>query len=161
MTPDDADRPDDETRRQAVRALEDSFRALTEQLRRYYVRAAELVSPGMLPGTFKVLATIARTGPVSQSALVERLVSDKGMVSRQVSQLEELGLVGRSADASDARIRLIDLTALGRERIAAAQQPYQESLHRALADWPLESIDNLSTLVHALATGTTPGADGD
>jgi hypothetical protein len=40
-------------RRDAVRQLESAFSLLFTQLRRAYAQAAEAVSPGMMPGTFR------------------------------------------------------------------------------------------------------------
>ncbi|PZQ89124.1 MAG: MarR family transcriptional regulator [Leifsonia xyli] len=146
-----------DARQDAVRGLEGAFGELMGEFRRIYVQAAESVSPGMLPGTFKVLSTIQRAGSITASGIAERLVADKGQVSRSVSELEDLGLVERTADASDGRIKLIALTAEGAARIANARLPYEGRLNEVLKDWPLDAIDQLATLLHALASGETPG----
>jgi len=141
----------DERRRQSIDALEGAFRELTDQLRRHYVLASEEVHPGMPVGTFKVLTAIARLGPLTQKSLAEGLGADKGLVSRQVSQLESLGLIARRHAATDGRVRLLETSALGRARLSAAQGPIQESITRALAAWPIASIEQLASLVDALA----------
>jgi DNA-binding MarR family transcriptional regulator len=146
----------DERRRQSIDALEGSFRELTDQLRRYYVLASEAVHPGMPVGTFKVLTAIARRGPLSQKSLAEGLAADKGLVSRQVSQLESLGLIARRHDAKDGRVRLLEASALGKARLSVAQGPIQDSITRALAAWPIASIEQLASLVHALADDMKP-----
>ena len=156
MTIPAADQPDDDTRRQAVRALEESFSELAAEFRRYYVRAAEVASPGMLPGTFKLLTVVARLGPITLSALAERLTADKGMLSRQVSELESLGMIERTSDPDDGRVRLIAATEFGRERLTASRSPYETILHEVLREWPLAEIDRLTSLVHALAVGAVP-----
>lgn len=125
-------------------------------VRQYYARAAETTSPGMLPGTFKVLTTVARVGPITLSDLAERLAADRGMVSRQVSELDNLGFAERASDPSDGRVRLIGITALGRERLQAARGPHESRLGHILQDWPIDSIDRLSQLLGALAAGETP-----
>src|SRR5689334_16150185 len=95
---------DQTARREAVRGLEGAFGELMGEFRRVYAQAAESVSPGMLPGTFKVLSSIQRAGSISVSGLAERLTADKGQVSRSVTELEDLGLVERTTDAMDGRI---------------------------------------------------------
>ncbi|MFT4212201.1 MAG: MarR family transcriptional regulator [Microbacterium sp.] len=159
MTHTRADRPGDDTRRRAVRELEEAFSELMGEFRRVYTQAAAAASPGMLPGTFKALGAIARLGPVTLSALADRLTADKGLLSRQVTELESVGMIERRADPDDGRVRLIEITPHGRERLAAAREPYQAMLLETLDDWPLSSIDRLTSLIHALASGVVPHAD--
>jgi DNA-binding MarR family transcriptional regulator len=143
----------------AVQALEASFSELMTAFRRYMAAAAERVSPGMLPGAFKALSTVDRQGPITLSALAERLTADKGMVSRTVSELEELGLITRTPDPEDRRSRLIAVTERGAERLAVARAPHEGRLFAVLEDWSLHDIRHLTTLLHALATGESPARD--
>jgi DNA-binding MarR family transcriptional regulator len=124
--------------------------------RRLYATSAEAVSPGMLPGSFKLLAVMSRTGPITLSALAERLTSDKGLLSRNVSELEDLGLVERTPDPHDGRVRLIALTPEGSARLSAAMAPHEERMFTALREWPVESIQQLSDLLSSLVTGAVP-----
>lgn len=143
-------------RRQAVRDLESAFSELMSEYRRSYSQAAESVSPGMLPGTFKVLSTIRRCGSITVSGIAERMTADKGHVSRAVSELEHLGLVERTGDVSDGRVKLITLTREGESRLEVAQSPYVGRLASVLEGWPVESIDQLTALLQALTRGQTP-----
>lgn len=147
---------DAEARRTAVRGLEGAFGELMGELRRMYAQAADSVSPGMLPGTFKILSLIQRTGSMTVSGIAERLVADKGQVSRAVTELEALGLVARAADPADGRIKLLTVTAEGERRLATARMPSEGRLTEVLAEWPLESIDQLTTLLQALTHGRAP-----
>lgn len=147
---------DDPSRREAVRGLEGAFGELMGEFRRVYALAAESVSPGMLPATFKVLSVIQRAGSITASGLAERMTADKGQVSRSVSELVELGLVERAPDPVDRRVRLLSVTAEGQARLDRARRPHEERLHAVLEDWPLESIQRLTGLLHALAAGESP-----
>lgn len=149
---------DQTARREAVRGLEGAFGELMGEFRRVYAQAAEVVSPGMLPGTFKVLSSIQRAGSISVSGLAERLTADKGQVSRSVTELEDLGLVERTADAADGRIKLITVTDEGLARLEKARLPYEGRLSEVLAPWPIDSIEKLTELLHALTAGETPRA---
>ncbi|GAA3766141.1 hypothetical protein GCM10022240_18300 [Microbacterium kribbense] len=144
--------------REAVRELESAFTLLFTQLRRAYAQAADAVSPGMLPGTFKVLTMIDQIGPVSASTLAERMEQDKGLISRAVTELEGLGLIERTPDPADGRIRLISLSAPGRERYEAVRFPFVDQLEGAMIEWPLASIERLTGLLRALATTIVPRA---
>lgn len=155
----DAERPVDtpETRAAAVRALEAEFGELITHFRRVITENANRVSPGLLPGAYKIFTTIARCERVTASALSERMLMDKGQVSRTVRELEELGLIERSADPADGRSFLLQLTPEGEERLAAARLPQEGRLLQTLQDWNLTDIGNLTRLLHALASGATPG----
>lgn len=143
-------------RAEAIRALEAEFGELISRTRRLMSENANRVSPGMLPGAYKILCTIERYEQVTASTLAERLLLDKGQVSRTVRELEDLGLVARSPDPHDRRSALLSLTALATERLAVARGPQEGLLALALADWNLSDIDSLTRLLHALATGTRP-----
>jgi DNA-binding MarR family transcriptional regulator len=149
----------DEDRREAVQALESSFSELMTVFRRFVSEAAERVSPGMLPATFKALSVVSRFGPLTLSALAERLAADKGFLSRSISELEDLGLVTRTPDPNDGRSRLISVTEVGHERLAEARAPHESRLYDAMADWSVTDIRHLSTLLHALAVGEVPSRD--
>ncbi|CAH0155700.1 hypothetical protein SRABI76_00906 [Microbacterium oxydans] len=158
MTETDRQAESPEARTAAVRALEAEFSELITHFRRLIVENANRVSPGMLPGAYKALTTIARCEQVTASALAERMLMDKGQVSRTVRELEDLGLIVRTPDPSDGRSSLLRLTPLGAERLAAARAPQEGMLMSTLHDWDLTDIGNLTRLLHALASGVNPGA---
>lgn len=140
----------------AVRALESQFGELIGQFRRLMSEAAERVSPGMLPGAYKVFTTIVRRQPLTSSALAELLMTDKGQISRTVRELEDLGLIQRTPDPTDGRSSLLSSTPEGLERLAAARVPNERGLQESLAEWEIDDISRLTTLLHALSTGTRP-----
>jgi DNA-binding MarR family transcriptional regulator len=147
---------DREARTAAVRALEGEFSDLIGLFRRRLAENAEKVSPGLLPGAYKVFTTIVRHEPVTQSALAETLVVDKGQLSRTVRELSDLGLIARTPDPNDGRSSLLTATDHGRQRLAAARLPQEGALLDALADWPVTDIENLARLLHALVAGSRP-----
>lgn len=146
-------------RTEAVRALEAEFGELISHFRRIWLENANRVSPGMLPAAYKVLTTIARSDGITVSALAERLLTDKGQISRSVRELEGLGLIERSPDPKDRRSAVLTVTDLGRERLTAARAPQEVLLMRTLSDWSLNDIRNLTRLLHALDTGVSPTPD--
>jgi DNA-binding MarR family transcriptional regulator len=149
-----------EARTAAVRALESEFGELITRFRRMIADNANRLSPGMLPGAYKVFTTIARREQITLSALAETLMADKGQISRTVRELEHLGLVHRTPDPADGRSNLISATQDGLERLAAARAPHESTLLDALEEWPIDDILNLTRLLHALAAGETPPAPG-
>jgi DNA-binding MarR family transcriptional regulator len=148
--------PDLEARTRAVRALEGEVTELINQYRQVLLANAERLSPGLLPGAYKVFTTIVRTETTTTSALADMLMMDKGQLSRTVRELEHLGLVHRTPDPADGRSSLLSPTAEGLDRLEAARRPYENSLVTTLDDWPVEEIDHLARLLRALSSGTTP-----
>ncbi|WEK12487.1 MAG: MarR family transcriptional regulator [Candidatus Microbacterium phytovorans] len=145
-----------EARTDAVRALEAQFGELINHFRRILTENANRVSPGMLPGAYKVFTTIVRRESITQSALADDLLVDKGQLSRTVRELEELGLIERAPDPRDRRSSLLSPTARGLERLSAARLPQEDLLLRNLEDWPVDDIRSLTRLLHALTTGSRP-----
>ena len=145
-----------EARTEAVRVLEAEFGELINRFRKIIGENAERVSPGMLPGAYKVFTTIVRRESITLSALAEALMADKGQISRTVRELEQLGLIERTPDPEDGRSSLLSPTAFGLERLAQARAPQEGTLLNALEEWPLEDIRNLSRLLHALTAGQSP-----
>jgi DNA-binding MarR family transcriptional regulator len=145
-----------EARTEAVRALEAEFGDLINRMRRILADNANRLSPGMLPGAYKVFTTIVRRESVTLSALAEALIADKGQISRTVRDLEELGLVTRTPDPSDGRSSLISPTPEGLARLAAARGPQENTLLERLDAWSIDEIRTLTRLLHALSTGGTP-----
>lgn len=145
-----------EARTEAVRALEAEFGELINRFRRIISENATRLSPGMLPGAYKVFTTIVRRESVTLSALAESLMADKGQISRTVRELEQLGLIERTPDPDDGRSSLLSPTPAGLERLAQARAPQERTLVHALEDWPIDDIRNLSRLLHALTAGESP-----
>lgn len=145
-----------EARTEAVRALEAEFGELINRFRRIISENASRVSPGMLPGAYKVFTTIVRRESITLSALAETLMADKGQISRTVRELEQLGLIERTPDPADGRSSLLSPTAEGLERLARARDPQERTLVDALEEWTIDDIRNLSRLLHALTAGESP-----
>ena len=145
-----------EARTEAVRALEAEFGDLINRIRGILAENANRLSPGMLPGAYKVFTTIVRRESVTLSALAEALMADKGQISRTVRELEELGLVARTPDPTDGRSSLISPTPDGLARLAMARGPQEHTLLERLDAWSIDEIHSLTRLLHALSTGETP-----
>ncbi|GAA1962942.1 MarR family winged helix-turn-helix transcriptional regulator [Microbacterium deminutum] len=145
-----------EARTRAVRALESEVGELINQFRIVLIANAERLSHGMLPGAYKVFTTIVRKETVTISALADSLMMDKGQLSRTVRELEHLGLVHRTPDPEDGRSSLLSPTAEGLERLGDARRPQENDLLTRLHDWPVEEIEHLARLLHALSADTAP-----
>ncbi len=142
---------------------EDPNAALSEALRRSvggFVRATRSRADALPRSRSETLGQLARSGPQSMTALA----ADRGVshqtVSRMVGELEQLGLVTRSANPDDARGFLIAISARGQAELEADQRARRDRIgaaitavltpaeQQALAQLP-ELLDRLSQAIVA------------
>lgn len=100
---------------------------------------------------FPLLVGIERRGPIGIVELSEGIGRDYTTVSRQVSKLENLGLVERRQSATDRRVNEAVITPKGKamtERIDAARERMAMA---ALAKWELREIEDLVRLMRKFA----------
>lgn len=69
---------------------------------------------GLTVAEWRLLAILARFGPMSANGVCERSGMDKVRVSRAVARATARGLVHRATDTEDRRRSVLTLTALGR-----------------------------------------------
>src|SRR6476659_1745918 len=80
--------------------------------------------PGSLPVAHAtVLARLDREGSAGTSDLAAAERMRPQSMAQTVRDLEAAGLVSRRPDPDDGRRALVELTALGRERVRAARAP--------------------------------------
>ena len=100
---------------------------------------------------FPLLVRIDRRGPLGIVELAELCGRDYTTVSRQVSKLEALGLVGRQANAQDARIKEAVITEQGRTMTRALDGAREKLFKAVLADWDSQDVTELARLMRKLA----------
>lgn len=138
-------------RDEALRAVEGEFVQMISRFRRMIARRAEMLSPGLLPGAYKVFSTIAQSGPLTASVLVDQLMLDKSQLSRTVADLEKRGLVERTPDPNDRRAQLLSATDEGKARYDEIRESSDSlSMRTTLDEWDISEIRRLATLLHAL-----------
>jgi len=99
---------------------------------------------------FPLLIGVERFGPIGIVELADRAGRDYTTVSRQVTKLEELGLVGRRAGA-DRRVREAVITAKGMA-VTGAVDAARDKIGRAIfKTWPDADIDELVRLIRKFA----------
>ncbi len=101
---------------EAVSRVEHELGRLFSRIRVSWREAAITVHPDLQPLGYQVLTSIATGKATSAGAIIERLQTDKSAVSRQVRQLEQLGLVESVRDPDDRRARVLVATELAQER---------------------------------------------
>lgn len=111
---------------------------------------ARSVHPDLDASAYLLLATVDRTPGTRTSDLADLLGVGRGTMSRQVTRLERLGLVARTADPHDSRSQPLQLTDEGRRRLDSAVAGRQEYLRRSLDAWRDEELTQLADLLARL-----------
>jgi DNA-binding MarR family transcriptional regulator len=101
---------------------------------------------------YTMLSYVAATPLATASDLAERYGLEKSTVSRQLSQLEEDGLLRRVTHPSRPRTKLLELTDTGRTRLARVRQHQRKGLEERLGHWPDEDVETFSRLLHRFVT---------
>lgn len=112
--------------------IENELRQLLSRSRSFSVELARRVHPDLEPALYVLLVQLAEQGQVRAVDLADQRGVTKGVVSRQVETLQKLGLLSRVSHPSDARARVIVLTAAGRRAVRRAQAARREYMKRML-----------------------------
>jgi DNA-binding MarR family transcriptional regulator len=107
-----------------------------------------LDAQGLSMWGYIALSHLAREPAGTQLALAQAIRYDKTRLIGLLDELERQGLVTRTPDPADRRARIVELTAAGRRRQAAAQKAI-----RAMEEELLGAVDprDRETLIRALA----------
>jgi DNA-binding MarR family transcriptional regulator len=97
------------------------------------IYAEEMRPAGLARSQFSILGTLYQTGPVALSALADRLYMDRTTLTRNLRPLERDGLVARKIAPGDGRVRLVGITADGRDRFREARGYWRTAQKRVLA----------------------------
>lgn len=100
---------------------------------------------------FPLLARIGRHGPVGVVELADRTGRDHTTISRQMTKLEELGLIERHASARDKRVREATVSRKGRDMIMLLNVARERLANRILSSWTDEELAQLGTLLRRFA----------
>ncbi len=137
----------------AIAAVEDQFGIVFNRARIVWAESAKLVHPQLQPAGYKLLSSIVRAGSTNAHALAELYDMDKSAISRQIRQLEELGLVESRADERDGRARVLVPTAEARDRVASVRSANQARLRNALAGRSVGELRSLADVLRIVAEG--------
>jgi len=87
---------------------------------------------------FMVLEVLLHKGPLTISAIGEKVLLASASMTSAIDRLEERGLVHRSLSAEDRRVRLVDLTCEGRKFIARLFEKHAADLEAISTDFSQE-----------------------
>lgn len=123
---------------------------LISRVRSQLRERAAFVHPDLQPAGYLILAALVRRGPSLGRDLVDELGMDKSSVSRQVTMLESLRLVERTADPADGRAYFLVASTTAHEAIARIRTHHQLALYERLRGWPAGDAEKLADLLTQL-----------
>lgn len=128
--------------------IERELRRLLRRVRQYSIDLAASVHPDLDPAVYGLLIDIYDSRTARAADLAEDRGVTKGVISRQVRGLEDLGLVERQLDPSDARAQILVVSATGRRAVKRTQTARHEALEQLL---DASSPQELAAMAQAFA----------
>ncbi|HZD02432.1 MAG TPA: MarR family transcriptional regulator [Actinomycetes bacterium] len=107
---------------------------------------------GLDRASVSVLHYVSLKAPLRVSELAKCMGLDSSTVSRHVSHLEEGGYLTRAGDPDDRRASRVLLTDRGRAILDESMRAQAAVVDGAIADWPHEDRDRLTSLMTRLAS---------
>ena len=130
--------------------LERTFQLLGRRIYQPSVRHLRAANPGLDKASVPLLATLEEHSDIRTSDVAAAVELDLSTVSRQLHQLEQLGLVTRRRDGEDGRASRISLTPAGRQSLAIVRDDRAATLDAVFRDWPDDEKRQLLTLLDRL-----------
>ena len=125
------------------------------------VTAAGMRTADLGPAHTGVLSIIGECSPMRASALAAKLGIGPSALSRQLADLEQLGLVVRTPDPHDGRASLLTLSGTGRTCLTDAHERRAETLRTLLSDWTESEAEAAASSVRNLAAALRSAAPHD
>ncbi|NEE00035.1 MarR family winged helix-turn-helix transcriptional regulator [Phytoactinopolyspora halotolerans] len=138
-------------RRQPHEQLDTELSLLARRSRWMWVTLAREAEEGLEAAAYGLLAALYDADDDLRGGdLADKFGLDKSTVSRQIAQMESLGLLKRVPDPQDGRARLLRITDDGRSRVRRLRERRARWLERALRDWPGDDVQELVGLLQRL-----------
>jgi DNA-binding MarR family transcriptional regulator len=135
-------------------ALEVELSRLLRRARSAQQRTAADVHPDLDSAGYAVLVAVrdlaAAGGGARGGDISDVLGLHKSTTSRNLTTLEDLGLVERIPDLADARARQVRLTEAGAEALDRTVAGRRERLRARLASWESRDVADLARLLRLL-----------
>jgi DNA-binding MarR family transcriptional regulator len=138
--------------------------AIADLVSRFDVDARLLLASGVKldRALFPLLSRIELHSGISSIELANLVGRDHSTVSRQVAKLDEQGLITRTPDTKDRRIRRLSPTPAGKQLIERIRGVRREWIERHFNEWSDEEREQLLTsMAKLLENGPKLFVDGN
>ena len=107
---------------------------------------------------FPLLVRTSMQRNLTIGALADQVGRDYSTVSRQITRLQELGLVHSEPSETDRRQRLLSVTAAGKNALKKIDRARNSVMSEALEGWSQAEIAELARVTARLAAAMQPRA---
>ncbi len=139
------------------RTMADQLVAALEDLGRAQREAGARIARGLdwPRAELGVLRLLHRCGPVQLGDVASRLRVDVSVASRQVSALVDAGLVRRTVDDGDRRVRTLELTDTGRALADETAQHFGHFVSTVFDGWTPDELAEATRQICRIAAAIT------
>ncbi len=99
---------------------------------------------------WRILQALSESGKRSQKELSAGLAMDPGLLTRQLKQMEQDGLVKRKSAKEDNRMTLVELTEEGRSLFESLQEKRTNFSEKSLSGLPEEKLTIAMEILKAM-----------
>jgi DNA-binding MarR family transcriptional regulator len=131
-----------------------AVRAAARHVTQYYDQF--LAPTGLRIGQFGILVRLKHLGPLTVSALAEKMGIDRTTLGRNIRPLERDGLIATAPAAADRRAKEIRLTNAGDQRLQAARKRWQMAQAQFETTFGQDRTAELRTLLRTVVGMETP-----
>jgi DNA-binding MarR family transcriptional regulator len=136
-----------------IDGVEHQLGLLFSRIRANTAAAARLIHPELGTGAYPILLQIYDAQPVRITDLAAHFEVGKPTMSRQVANLERIGLVERKPDPVDRRGALVSLSEQGKAEFAKARARRHQWLEHVLAGFSDRELNEFGRLLGAFLRG--------
>lgn len=110
------------------------LKRLGERMQAEVLKVVEHAGLPIQPAQYPLLAALDRHGPLSVGDLVLATGVSQPGVTRNLTRLAEMGLVGTDAAGTDRRRKVVSLTPVGREMVVRSKREVWPHVERAVVE---------------------------
>ena len=107
---------------------------------------------------FPLLVRVSMQPGLTIGALADQVARDYSTVSRQITRLQDLGLVHSEPSETDRRQRALSVTATGKNALKKIDRARNSVMSEALDGWSAAEIAELARMTTRLAAAMQPRA---
>ena len=133
--------------RAPLNRVEQELRVVLRRAAAAQSELARRIHPDLDASAYPLLAIISAEPGVHATELARRFGIGRATISRQLSRLDELGLIHRAVDPEDNRGQLLTATESGHAHVEAARTARLDYLGKVFADWPDDDVSALADLL--------------
>lgn len=111
---------------------------------------------GISSARWRLLFLVSRLGTCTQKTLIELIQVDAGPITRQLTQLEQEGLIRRVDAEHDKRLTNVSLTAEGKFLVRAIMKKRRAFLEKMLSGVPTENVKVFLQTLEQIQKNLTP-----